>query len=204
MAANTLPKDGRFLALLLLLIVLATVYLGGIHWWFVEPHLEYANEMQDLREQEQRFRHTIAERAEVEKRLADVRTYEQSNQAFLAETDANAASAALIQRLKTSVSEHAPDQKRCQLVSQQSYNGGEEELYPRATIQVRMRCDLEPFAAILYDLENGKPYLFVNQLTIHRQQSWVPPGGKPAVSLLDIRFNLSGYMRQSGAGKAPK
>jgi general secretion pathway protein M len=36
------PKDGRFLAVVLLLITLVLAYLVGIHWWFVAPHLEIA------------------------------------------------------------------------------------------------------------------------------------------------------------------
>ena len=68
-------------------------------------------------------------------------------------------------------------------------------------MQARLRCDLEPLAAILYDLENGKPYLFVDQIMIYKQQTYQPPGSKVAASPLDVRFNLTGYLRQPG--KAP-
>jgi general secretion pathway protein M len=201
-AANRFqPKDGRLLAVVLLLIVLMLVYLIGIHWWFVAPHMQFAADMRDLREQQLRFRQTTAEKPEIEKRLAQVKAYEQGNQAFLSETDANAASAALIQRLKQSMTDHAKDEKRCQNVSTQSYSGGEEELYKRVTVQARLKCDLEPLAAILYDLENGKPYLFVDQVMIYRQQSYTPPGAKVAPIPLDVRFNLSGYLRQPGKVK---
>jgi general secretion pathway protein M len=200
-ASRFQPKDGRFLAVVLLLIVLMLIYLIGIHWWFVAPHMQFSNDMQDLRDQQQRFRQTIAEKPEIEKRLAEVRAYEQGNQAFLAETDANAASAALIQRLKQAMSDHAKDENRCQNVSTQSYNSGEEELYKRVTVQARLKCDLEPLAAILYDLENGKPYLFVDQVMIYKQQTYTPPGAKVAPVPLDVRFNLSGYLRQPGKVK---
>ncbi len=196
------PRDGRFLAVVLLLIVLLLGYLLGVHWWFVEPHLQYANEMQDLRDQQLRYRTAIGARPEIEQRLAEVRAYEQGNRAFLAETDPNAASAALIQRLKQAMSDHVEDEKRCQNVSTQSFNSGEEELYKRVTVQARLKCDLEPLAAVLYDLENGKPYLFVDQVMIYKQQSYSPPGVKVAPNPLDVRFNLSGYLRQPG--KTPK
>ena len=62
--------------------------------------------------------------------------------------------------------------------------------------------DLEPLAAILYDLENGKPYLFVDQLMIYKQQTYQPPGSKVASSPLDVRFNLTGYLRQPGKASA--
>lgn len=200
-ASRFQPRDGRFLAVTLLAIVLMLVYLIGVHWWFVAPQLQFAHDMQDLREQQLRFRQTTAEKPEIEKRLAQVKAYEQGNQAFLSEADANAASAALIQRLKQSMSDHVKDEKRCQNVSTQSYNGGEEELYKRVTVQARLRCDLEPLAAILYDLENGKPYLFIDQVMIYKQQTYTPPGVKVAPVPLDVRFNLSGYLRQPGKSK---
>lgn len=202
MALDLRPKDSRVLAVTLLLIVLSLVYLVGVHWWFVSPHMEFFSRMGDLRDQQLRFRNIAAERADVDKQLAEVKAYEKDNQAFLPDADANAASASLIQRLKQSVGEHAPDANRCQVVSSQPYSGGDEELYKRVAIQVRMRCDLEPFASVIYDLENGKPYLFVDQVMLYKQQAYVPPGSKQPVSPLDIRFNLSGYLHQ--AGKPPK
>jgi len=87
-------------------------------------------------------------------------------------------------------------------VSQQNYAGGEDELYKRVTVQARLRCDLEPLAAILYDLENGKPYLFVDQIMIYKQQTYQPPGSKVSSSPLDVRFNLTGYLRQPGKAVA--
>ena len=200
-ASRFQPKDGRFLAVVLLLIVLMLVYLVGVHWWFVAPQMQFRADMRDVREQQLRFRQTTAEKPAIQKRLAEVKAYEQGNQAFLAETDANAASAALIQRIKQAMSDHAKDEKHCQTVSTQSYNGGDEELYKRVTVQARLRCNLEPLAAVLYDLENGKPYLFVDQVMIYRQQSYTPPGAKVAAVPLDVRFNVSGYLRQPGKAK---
>ncbi len=191
------PKDGRLLAVVLLLIVVLGVYLFGVHWWFVSPHLDYFSQMADLREQQQRYARVIAERPAIEKKLAEVRSYEQGNQAFLAEVDANAASAGLITRLRQSQTDQS-DPKRCSVINSTPYTGGQDELYMKVVVQARLRCDLESLAAILYDLENGKPYLFVDQLMIYRQQTYVPPGGKARVSPLDVRFNLAGYLRQPG------
>lgn len=198
------PKDGRFLAVVILLIVLLLIYLIGIHWWFVAPQLQLRADMADLRDQQLRFRQAAAQKPEIEKRLASIRQHEQTNQAFLTDADSAAASAWLIQRLNQSISDHAKDEKRCQSISQQNYNAGEEELYKRVTVQARLRCDLEPLAAILYDLENGKPYLFVDQIMIYKQQTYQPPGAKAAASPLDVRFNLTGYLRQPGKAPPPQ
>jgi general secretion pathway protein M len=198
-ASRFRPKDGRFLAVVLLLIVLLLVYLVGIHWWFVAPQMQFRADMQDLREQQLRFRQAAAQKPEIEKRLAAIHAREQSNQAFLTDTDQNAASAWLIQRLNQAITDHAKDEKRCSSNGQQQYTGGEEELYKHVTVQARLRCDLEPLAAIIYDLENGKPYLFVDQIMIYKQQTYQPPGSKMAMSSpLDVRFNLTGYLRQPG------
>lgn len=195
------PKDGRLLAVVLLLIVALCVYLFGVHWWFVAPHLSYYEQMSDLREAQQRYSRIIAERPAIEQKLAEVRAYEQGNQAFLSEADANAASAGLITRLRQSQTDQT-DAKRCSVVSNTPYSGGDEELYQRVVVQARLRCDLESLASILYDLESGKPYLFVDELMIYKQQTYAPPGAKRAASPLDVRFNLSGYLRQPGK-KAP-
>jgi general secretion pathway protein M len=198
-------NNSRLLAVVLTLIVLLVVYLLGVHWWFVSPHLEIAGQMNDLRDQQHRFRETSKQRPEIDKRLADVRSFEQSNQAFLGQTDAAGAAADLIQRMKQAVTDHGgPDQNRCQVLTHQQLTGGKPELYEKVTIQVRMRCDLEPLSSILYHLENGKPYLFVDQLMVYKQNyGYVAPGQKvPQQSALDIRFNLSGYMRKRGADKA--
>jgi general secretion pathway protein M len=201
MRADLLPKDGRLLAVVLLLIVSSLAYLIFVHFWFVAPQMQLSREMGDLREQYTRYQRTISEQPAISKRMAEVRAYEQSNQGFLAETDTNAASAGLIQRLKQTVSEHEKDENRCQVVSSQSYTAAEEELYQRATIQVRMRCNMEPLAAILYDLENGKPYLFIDNLMIYQQRVYNVRGSAAPARPLDVRFNLYGYLRQSGKTK---
>jgi len=204
MRPATDPRNGRFLAVVLALIAVLLGYLLLVHWWFVAPDLAIATQMDDLREQQQHFAGVVAQRSLIEKRLAEVRAYEQNNQAFLADADANSAFSDLTQRLKQAISARVKDESRCSIVSNSNFKGGEEELYERVTIQVRMRCSLELFAGILYDLENGKPYLFVDQMMIYRQQyGYTPPGAKTHPrTALDIRFNLSGYLRAAGKKRA--
>ena len=177
------PKDGRPLAMILLLIAVLSIYLFGVHWWFVSPHLDFYSQMSDLREQQQRYARVISERPAIERKLAEVRAYEQGNQAFLAEADANAASAGLITRLRQSQTDQS-DPARCSVVNTSPFTGGQDELYMKVIVQARLRCDLESLAGILYDL--------------YKQQTYVPPGAKRVASPLDVRFNLSGYLRQPG------
>lgn len=195
------PRDGRLLAVVLLLIVLLLVYLVGVHWWFVAPQLQFASDMQDLRDQQLKYSRIIEQQPDIERRLAEVKAHEQGNPAFMAEADRNAAEAALIQRLKQAMTDHVKNETRCQNNGTQSYAGAQDEVYLRVTVQARLKCDLEPLAAILQDLESGKPYLFVDQVMIYKQQTYRPAGAKVAAIPLDVRFNLSGYLRQPGKTK---
>jgi general secretion pathway protein M len=193
-------RNSRFLALLLLLIAALVVYLLGVHWWFVSPHLAISAQMDDLREQESRFSTIVGQRPQIERRLAEARAFEQNNQAFLTDADANSAFSDIVQRLKQIIGARTGESSSCQIVSTSPFRNTEEELYLRVSAQVRMRCSLEHFADVVYDLESGNPYLFIDRMTIYRQfGGYVPPGGKkPPPSALEIQFNLSGYLRQPG------
>jgi general secretion pathway protein M len=197
-------RNSRFLALVLLLIAVLLVYLLGVHWWFVSPHLAIAGQMSDLREQEARFSSIVAQKPQIERRLAEARAFEQNNQAFLTDADSNSAFSDIVQRLKQAINARAGESSSCQIVSTSPFRNTEEELYQRVSAQVRMRCSLERLADVVYDLESGSPYLFVDRLTIYRQfGGYVPPGGKkPPPSTLEIQFNLSGYLRQAPAKAA--
>ncbi|HET8897272.1 MAG TPA: type II secretion system protein GspM [Rhodanobacteraceae bacterium] len=195
-----LPTDGRPLAVGLLLAVLLVGYFLFVHWWFVAPQLDIAHQMTDLREQQQRFAAVVAQKADIQKRLDAVRAYEENNQAFLPEVDPAAASASLIQRVTDVIKKHDPDGKRCsaqQSTPMQRPTGGEP--YLKVSVRIRLSCDMEPLAAVLYELEQGKPFLFVDELMLYQQASFYRRGKQS--SKLDAQFTVSGYLRQRG-GKA--
>jgi general secretion pathway protein M len=190
---------GRFLAVAILLIAVLVAYLAGVHWWFTARHLEIANQMSDLRERELRFRRTVAQRGEIEQRLAAVRAYEASNPAFLAEGDFDSAAAGLSQRLKQIVQAHARDAQSCQIIMNQYQRPTDKELFERAAIRVRLRCSLEEFGPILHDLEGGSPMLLIDEVQVWKQTGYRAPGSNQVASYLDIQFTLSGYLRKPGA-----
>jgi len=189
------------MAVALLAAAVLLAYFGGVHWWFTARHVEIGTEMADLRDQEVRFRRTAAERPQVEQRLAGVREFEAGNPAFLNETDFDSAAAGLTQRLKQIVGTHARDAQSCQVIMNQYSKPTEKELFERASIRVRLRCSLEEFAPILYDLESGSPMLFVDELQVWKQSGYRAPGSNQVTSYLDVQFTLSGYMRKPGAAR---
>lgn len=192
-----LPSDGRPLAVGLLLVLLALVYFVFVHWWFVAPQIDISGQMRDLREQQQRFAAIVAQKDDIQKRLDAVRRYEQNNQAFLPEADPAAASANLIQRVTDIIKKHDPDGSRCsaqQSTPLQRMNA--KEPYLKVSVRIRLTCDMEPLAAVLYDLEQGKPFLFVDELMLYQQASFYRRQ-RPS-SKLDAQFTVSGYLRQPG------
>lgn len=194
-----LPDDGRPLAVGLLVVVLVVVYFLGIHWWFVAPQLAIGSQMDDLREQQQRFAAIVSEKPAIQKRLAQVRAYEAKNQAFLKQTDAAAASASLIQRVADVIQKNDPEGGRCS--TQQSTplrSEAKDEPYQSVSVRVRMTCDIETTSALLYDLEQGKPFLFVEEMRIYERARFYPGRGQQQDSQLQVQFTITGYMRKPG------
>ena len=119
-------RNSRFLALVLLLIAVLAVYLLGVHWWFVSPHLAIAAQMEDLREQEGRFSAIVAQKRQSERRLAEARAFEQNNQAFLTDADSNSAFSDIVQRLKQVIGNRVGENSTCQIVSTSPFKNAEE------------------------------------------------------------------------------
>ncbi len=67
-------------------------------------------------------------------------------------------------------------------------------------MSISLSCDVEPLAAVLQALEQGTPYLFVDDLSIYRnpvaaQQDQAAP--------LEVQFSLSGYVRPARGAPVP-
>ncbi len=195
MQSSSVDRD-RLLAVVLVVLALSAVYLGGVHWWFTARHVAIWQEMSGLREQEATFRATSAQRPEIEARLAEVRALEASNPAFLPEMDFDSAAASLSQRLRQIVTQHARNEQSCQIIMNQYAPSTEKELFERAAIRVRLRCTLEEFQPILYDLESASPVLFVDEVQIWKQSGFQQPGSNQVTSYLDVQFTLWGYLRK--------
>lgn len=202
MARTLTPKESRIVALAVLGVALALGYTLLVHWWFTAPQLEIADEIQTLREQEQRFRATSAQRDEIEKRLAQVRELEASNPAFLPENDFDAAAAGLIQRLSQVVSSKSDpaNPNKCQLIQKQYTRSTEKEPFERVTIKARLRCDWESLAPILHELESTSPVLFIDEVQAWKQSGYRAPGTNAVESFLDVHFDVYGYIHRA----APK
>ncbi|SFR93159.1 general secretion pathway protein M [Dyella sp. OK004] len=195
------PRESRIAAILLLLLALVITYFVLLHWWFVSPLLNVRSQMADLRDTQARFASAIAEKPALQQRIATLGQGQAASNAFLPEDDPNAAAAGLMQRVVDVVAAH-PDGGSCE-VSQKmpvpNPPAADGEPYRKVAVSISLRCDMQPLAAVMQQLEQGTPYLFIDDLSVYRnpvaaQQASAPP--------LEVQFTLSGYVRQS-RGAAP-
>ncbi|MGD2130546.1 MAG: type II secretion system protein GspM [Lysobacterales bacterium] len=187
--------NNRLAAILILVIVLILVYLLCFHW-FIVRQLEYGSEISDLRAQLGRFQRVAAQKDEYESLLADLRSRKSDQNLFLEGDDFNEAAAGMSEQLSQMLNTQADD--TCQIVSRQPVRPRVQERFQKVTVNVRMRCGIEDLKKILYAIETGVPMIIIDEVTIirprarSRRANNTTDEGSP---VLDIRFNMSGYLR---------
>jgi len=197
MVLTAQSSNGRLTAVLILVIVLLVVYLGCFHWFFLR-HRDYSAEISDLSDQLGRFQRVAAQRSAYENVLQTLQDRKADENLFLEGVDFNEAAAGMSERLSQMIGVQAEDS--CQIVSRQPVRPRVQERFQKVTVNVRMRCGIDDLKKILYSLETGVPMVIADEVTIikprsrrRRSNSQTSESGQ----LLDIRFNMSGYMRTS-------
>ncbi len=187
--------NGALSAALLLVIALLLVYLLGFHW-FILRHVDYSDEISTLSEQLGRFQRVAGQRAVFEEQLGSLQASRSDQSLFLGEADFNEAAAGMSERLGQMVNTQAED--NCQIVSRQPVRPRVQERFTKVTVNVRMRCNVEDLLKVQYWLESSVPMILVDELTVIKQRSRRRRSDQaPQISgVLDIRFNMSGYLRQ--------
>jgi len=187
-------SNTRLTAILIFIIALILVYLLGFHW-FILRHIQYHEEISDLTEQLGRFQRVAAQREKVENQLQALQGRRTESNLFLEEADFNEAAAGMSERLNQMISTQA--EGSCQIVSRQPVRARVVERFEKVTVNVRMRCQVEDLMRVLYSLETGVPMIIVEELTVIKPRVRRRTSNQSAESdqALDIRFNMSGYLR---------
>jgi general secretion pathway protein M len=193
------PAESRIAAILLLIVVLAIGYFVLIHWWFVAPQASIAAEMDDLRDTQRRYASAIAERPQLEKRLATIEQGQTRSDAFLPGDDTNAAAAGLMQRIVDVAAAHKED-GACDVVQKMPVPSQEKagDPYRKVTVNISLRCQVQPMTAVLHDIENETPYLFIEDFSIYRNPVAARAGG---AAPMEVQFTVSGYIHAAIAAK---
>ncbi len=195
--AQLLPdKDKqRPLAFMLLAIVLIAVYWIGFHWFF-ERNAAISAEIEDLQEYRAKAMATIARRPQIQSALENLRQSQSDSDFFIPRETTNLAVSELTTLLKQTVQTMASD--KCQVSSTQNKNTNVEERFKRATITVRMKCEVDDLAKVLYRLESGTPYVFIDNVALYKQVFRNTNRNNAQDRPMDVRFDMYGYLRQRG------
>jgi general secretion pathway protein M len=187
--------SGKLTAILLFVIVLIMVYLLCFHW-FIMKHRDYSEEIAGLSEQLGRFERIASQRGEYEGLLEALQNRRSDESLFLEGDDFNEAAAGMSEQLNQMIRTQTED--TCQIVSRQPVRPRVEERFQRVTVNARMRCGIEDLTKIIYALETGVPMILVEELTVIKPRVRRSRSGQATqqATLLDIRFNMSGYLRQ--------
>jgi general secretion pathway protein M len=188
----------RLVALALLVAVPVLAYL-----LVAEPVIAAYRNAGEAIAQGQRLLQSYRERAEQRPQLAQLLAEEEERAAdvtgYLAAVDDALAAVELQDRMKT-VAEAAGGQLRsAQSLEVEPVDAVEG--VRRAALKVRLAADIESLATILYELETGEPYLFVEALSIREPRRQRRGRDEPeAAPQLDVVVDLYGYLRDAEDG----
>lgn len=194
---NLLPPPGKGQVLAACLVFVAGTLLYYLFFaGFFREKAAINDEVEALLEVQQQARAKLAQRDKLDQRLAAIEQFATSNTYFLAEESFDLAAAGLNSKLKQVIQEKARNQQRCSVVSSQNQRAPTDEPYERVTIQVRLRCDQDDFARVVYELENATPLLFLSELNLYVQPVYDAGIALTTMGDMDVRFDLSGYIRR--------
>lgn len=197
MAAHPTRRD-RWLALGLLLAVIAVAYLLLVHPWLTRPLLAINADITAVQERQQRVEAQLAQRGQIATQLSEVQTALGGRPGFLREATAESAAAALSSRLQDAVASASPGNRSCTISNRTPLpDASREPAFPRVALQVRLRCGVPEMAAVLHTLETGTPRLFVDNLNLLAQRFQQSPS--ETGTGLDVSFELVGYLRPGAA-----
>jgi general secretion pathway protein M len=188
------PLESRIAAIGLLVLALALAYFVLLHWWFVAPLQDIDSQMDDLRDTQARYAAAIAEKPLLQKRIAQLGHDQTDSSTFLPETDPNAAAAGLMQRVVDDAAAHAQEGS-CEVSQKMPVPNpptAASDPYRKVVVSISLHCDMQPLIGLLYTLEKGKPYLFVQDFSVYRNPLLAQQ--KTGAAPLEVQFTLAGYV----------
>ena len=184
----------RWLALGLLLAVLALGYLLLVHPWFTAPLQVINEDIAALQQRGQRIQAQLAQQPQIRERLQSVRAELATRPGLLMDATAEGAAAALGVRLQDVVAAASPGNQACAISNRTPLADHRmEEGFERVAMQVRLRCGVDEMAQVLHALETGTPRLFIENLNLLAQRYQQAVQQETGTGL-DVSFELVGYL----------
>lgn len=158
--------------------------------------------IEDSRTELGRYQRLIAATAAWRAQLAELDARQAGSGDIIAAASDTLAAASLQQRLQASFDRHGAVARSVQALP--AVADGE---LMAITVRAQFTAEGDALARILYELETGRPVLFVDSLDVRRKQSRrrrrnadPAEAGPEAAGPLDVRMDLIGYMRAGGEG----
>lgn len=139
-----------------------------------------------------------AARPDFDAELARLRKVESTQGGFLKADNPSLAAAALQDRLKRVITKSGGILKSVQVLAPET-DGNTRKI----SVDVMITAEIAPLKDILYDLETGIPYLFVDEIDLRRTAARIFAAARgrgaadaaPVEDPLQVRFKVTGFMR---------
>jgi len=165
-------------------------------WLIIFPlvghYLVLGQSVEDKRSQVIRFRNLAANHDQLTSRLVQLKRRSSAKVFYVTGATPALASANMQQHLKQIIGSVGGERISTQLLPQST-----KDTPLAAVLQVHLRADVSTLLQILYRLENGQPMFFLDDLTIKARPLRSAAQAAQPANILDVRFNLTGYLQEA-------
>lgn len=141
----------------------------------------------------QSYRQRAGQREQLSSLLAEEQARAENLVGYLQATEDALAAAELQDRLKLVVEGAGGTLRSAQNVEAEAVDAAAP--VRRAGLKIRFSADIESLAAILYELETGQPYLFIDELSMREERRRRRRDEAEGPLDLDVVIDVYGYLR---------
>lgn len=192
-------RERRIAAVSLLIVVLAA--LGWLmDASFFGPRAEMRALRADLREQQQRDAALVAQQPLIQTQLDETQRDASASASLMPGSDPGAVAADLMQKVGEMIERNADVGAGCALKQRMPIvpEQATDSAFTQVKLSLDLECATEPLERVLYELEYGRPLLFVEEIDLRRASDSDHSSG---AGRLVVHLLVSGYM-QRGAEPA--
>ncbi|MEE9356367.1 MAG: type II secretion system protein GspM [Methylococcaceae bacterium] len=184
-------KQQRWVAVGLLLGCIA-LFVLGVLWPLLSKGLQYKETIDDLTFRLQRYNRVIASQDEVFQKHRETKSLISSQGYFNNKATGSLASADLQKFVKDLIEEAGGQLTSTQVLAQR-----EEDQLIRIAVKVRMSGDIGTMQKVLYEIENAKPLMTVEELDIRPARGRRNPKTRriDPSNIIYVNFEVANFMK---------
>ncbi|MDF2643421.1 MAG: putative ral secretion pathway protein [Pseudomonas sp.] len=193
-------RERRGAALIILALALYLAYWLLIESWFTGPLRDINEQIEQLREQQQRYAGLLQQGDSLHQQLEQARRDPASSTSLLPGEDPSAVAADLMQRVADVIGSHAGKGGGCELTQRMPITPEQEgaEPYRQVKVSLTLNCAIEPLTTIMHALEYQRPFLFIDEMSVRREANAPATGG---AGKLVAHLLIRGYLQPAAVGE---